>query len=440
MQALLSFENAPPFAAPLRFFLTAPLFATLAGLLVAWEGPGLFTSRWMPGALAATHLITVGFMLQVMLGALIQILPVVAGVNLQRPLLVAQIVHAGLTAGALLLAIGFLVGAPWLLSSAALVLGVAVATFLACTARALHGIPSTSPTIRGLKLALVGLTSVVGLGVLMALALARGWALPLAALVDLHAGWGLGGWAGVLLAAMAYVVVPMFQLTPGYPTRPSWSFPVTMLGLLLLWSVAVLADQGWLVRLSQGLAAIVGIAFCGLTLRLQSKRRRARADATYRYWQLGLTASIVALLMLLVASIWPAASEIDGWTLGFGILIATGGFLPLITGMLYKIVAFLSWLHLQNFGQAKIPAPAMNKILPDIDTQRQMLVYSLALALLLAAVVFPDWLARPAGIAFAIANAWLWWNVASATRRYRQSQAEMAQKLAERLALAAMPK
>ena len=36
--------------------------------------------------------------------------------------------------------------------------------------------------------------------------------------------WWLGGWAGVLLAAMAYVVVPMFQLTPGYPALASWLF------------------------------------------------------------------------------------------------------------------------------------------------------------------------------------------------------------------------
>ena len=35
MQALLSFDKAPPFAAPLRFFLTAPLFALAAGLLFA---------------------------------------------------------------------------------------------------------------------------------------------------------------------------------------------------------------------------------------------------------------------------------------------------------------------------------------------------------------------------------------------------------------------
>ena len=83
---MLSFENAPPFAAPLRFFLTAPLFSLAAGLLLMAAGPDLLASRWTPGLLAATHLITVGFMLQVMLGALIQILPVVAGVNLGNPL------------------------------------------------------------------------------------------------------------------------------------------------------------------------------------------------------------------------------------------------------------------------------------------------------------------------------------------------------------------
>ena len=89
MQALMSFESAPPFAAPIRFFLTAPLFAFLAGLLIVIEGPDIFASRWMPETLAVTHMLTVGFMLQMMFGALIQILPVVAGANLSQPLQVA---------------------------------------------------------------------------------------------------------------------------------------------------------------------------------------------------------------------------------------------------------------------------------------------------------------------------------------------------------------
>jgi hypothetical protein len=435
MQAMLAFENAPPFAAPLRFFLTAPLFAVLAGLLVAFEGPDIFASRWTPGALAATHLITIGFMLQVMLGALIQILPVVAGANLKQPLAVARVVNVGLSAGALLLAAGFLSGVPTLLGSAALILALTVLLFLAMTLMALIGVPTTSPTIRGIKFALFSLAGVVGLGVVLALGLAYGWSLPLMALVDLHAGWGLGGWAGVLLAAMAYVVVPMFQLTPGYPARSSWWFPIFMLFMLLLWSVAVLADWPLLARFGQLGAALAGIAFAGLTLRLQGKRRRARPDATYRYWQLGLTASIFALFLLSTVAVWPAAADIDGWTLVFGVLLVAGGFLPFITGMLYKIVPFMSWMHLQNSGQAKVPAPAMNKILSEPEMHRQMLAYATALALLLAAIFFPAWLARPAGLGFAVANGWLWWNMASAIRRYRRHLADIEAALAAKQAM-----
>lgn len=430
---MLAFENAPPFAAPLRFFLTAPLFAALAGLLVAFEGPDIFASRWTPGALAATHLITIGFMLQVMLGALIQILPVVAGASLKRPVAVARVVHVGLTVGALLLAAGFFFGAPALLGIAALTLGLSMLFFLAVTVSALIAVPTTSPTIRGIKVALFGLSGVVGLGVVLALALAYGWPLPLMALADLHAGWGLGGWAGVLLAAMAYVVVPMFQLTPGYPARASWWFPLFMLLMLLLWSIGVLGDWSLLVRLGQLGAALAGMAFAGLTLRLQGQRRRARPDATYRYWQLGLILSIFGLFFLLTVAIRPALADIDGWTLMFGVLLIAGGFIPFITGMLYKIVPFLSWTHLQTCGQAKVPAPAMNKILAEPAMHRQLLAYAAALALLLAAIVIPAWLARPAGLAFAVANGWLWWNLAGAIGRYRHHQADIEAKLAAKL-------
>ena len=45
MQALLSFEQAPPIAAPFRFFLGAPVFGMVAGLIVLVAGPELFVSR-----------------------------------------------------------------------------------------------------------------------------------------------------------------------------------------------------------------------------------------------------------------------------------------------------------------------------------------------------------------------------------------------------------
>lgn len=423
MQGGLSFDNAPPLAAPLRFFLTAPLFLVLAGLLLVYVGPDIFVSRWLPATLAMVHLLTIGFMLQVMIGALLQVLPVLAGADIGKPLLVARLVHPALTLGTLLLAAGFLLSSPGLFRLAAVLLAASLGIFLIAAGRGLAAQPSTSPTIRGLKLSLLSLAVTVALGVTLALGLAHGWSLPYTDLTDLHAGWGLGAWGGVLLAAMAYVVVPMFQLTPGYPARPSWWFPPLIVALLLLWTVAAAGGWHWLVAACQlGLAA-TGMAFAGLTLRLQMQRRRARADATSRYWQSGLLAAMTALLMLAAANLWPPLTELPAWTPLFAILLIAGAFVSFIAGMLYKIVPFLAWLHLQHGIQVGMPAPNMNRLLADPAMQRQMRAHQLALALLVAAAFLPDWLARPAGCALAVAGGWLFWNLLQAALRYRQQAA-----------------
>lgn len=156
MQALLAFDQLPPLAAPLRLFLSAPLFGMLAGLLMLYSGPDILASRWTPAALALTHLMTAGFMLHIMLGALLQILPVVAGANMPRPMRVASLVHATISSGTLLLVAAFLSFLPLLFNAAALLLGVGVTLFVVTAAQALRGGASMSHTILGLKLALVG--------------------------------------------------------------------------------------------------------------------------------------------------------------------------------------------------------------------------------------------------------------------------------------------
>lgn len=430
MYNLLAFDKAPPLAAPLRFFLTAPLFAALAGVLLFGLGEDALASRWLPGALAATHLVTLGFMLQVMLGALIQVLPVVAGASLARPVLVARLVHGGLSAGALTLAAAFLYASPAAFAGAAVLLGGTGFFFVLAAGRALWVVPSTSPTIRGLKLALGGLAGVVALGVTLALALGHGWALPLAALADLHAGWGFGAWSGVLLVSISYVVVPMFQLTPGYPARPSWWLPAVVVGLALAWGLAAALGADTAIRVAEAATALAGIGFALFTLKLQGQRRRARADATHRYWQGGLWSACVALAMLLAAAVFPALADRPGWAPLFGILLGVGGFMSFIVGMLYKILPFLSWMHLQNIGQGRAMAPPMNKFLADARMQWQMRAHFAALALLAAAAFLPEWLARPAGAAFAASSLWLFANLLGAARCYWRELVSMELKLA----------
>lgn len=417
MQGLLSFEKAPPLAAPLRFFVTAPLLAALAGVLLVVAGPDVLVSRWMPGTLAATHLITIGFMLQVMVGALVQILPVVAGANLRHPLAVARVVHAGLSAGVLALAAAFLLASPPGFIVAALLLAAAVATFIVAAGQALIGVPATSPTIASLKLALLGLVGAVSLGVSLALALAYGWSLPLVQLTDLHAGMGLGAWAGVLLAAIAYVVVPMFQLTPAYPLNFAWQFNRMLLGLLGLATLAFLLDSPGLSRLAEAGIALAGAAFIHLTLDLQRRSKRPLPDVSRRFWRSGLACTLVACAMTFGAALLPPLSALSRWAPLFGVLLGVGSFMAILSGMLYKIVPFLVWLHLQNQGR---PAPNMNRILGEPAMRRQYQAHLLTLALLLPAALFPELLARPAGLALILSQGLLLANVLQACRVYRQ--------------------
>jgi len=83
----LRLEQAPPFSVPFRFFVTAPGFLLLAAAALLWRGPELAQSRFSPAAIAATHLYVLGFMSMVMIGALQQMLPVLAGAPIRWPVL-----------------------------------------------------------------------------------------------------------------------------------------------------------------------------------------------------------------------------------------------------------------------------------------------------------------------------------------------------------------
>ena len=109
MHPKLSFEQAPPISVPFRFLMTAPWFGVLAGLLLLVRGGDGWASRWQVDVLVWTHLLAAGFMLQVMLGALLQFVPVATGGNIWRPRWVAAVAHPLITLAVLVLAATFLV-------------------------------------------------------------------------------------------------------------------------------------------------------------------------------------------------------------------------------------------------------------------------------------------------------------------------------------------
>jgi len=412
MAFALSFEQAPPISVPYRFFVTAPLFGVAAGLFVVWQGGEVFETRGTFPALALTHLITLGFMMQVMCGALLQVSPVAAGANVWCPRCVAWIGHAGLAAGSIALASGLAMEHTGLLRIAAPVLIGAMAFYSLVVLIALMRTPARGASIEALRLAVGGLVVTVGLGALLAAAFGWGLPVPVAQLTSVHAAWAIFGWSFTLVIGVSYLTVPMFQLTPPYPKRLSFWLPRALVMGLSVWSAVVLAEGPVALRAASGLLIVACAAtYAATTLRLQQKRRRKISDVTMLYFRTAM------ISMLGAAALAPAIAVAEGelrarFEIAFGIVLLIGFFVSVINGMLYKIVPFINWLHLQK--RMAIP-PTMNQMIDDEQMRRQLGIHLAALACLVAAVVWPP-LAYPAGLLFAVSCGWLEWNIVRAIR------------------------
>jgi hypothetical protein len=414
--APLSYQNAPPFSVPMRFFLTAPLFALAAAALLL--GAGEFPlSRWQPAAIAATHLVLLGFVAMIMVGALFQLIPVLCGGVIPRARLVAGLVHTGLTAGALLFPVGLVVHNPFLIYAGITALGVAFSVFLIAAFVALRTAPGRGPSAGHIRLALLSLLLAVCLGMHAAAVRAGAvWVHAPANLPGVHLAWGLIGWVGLLLIGVAYQVVPMFQITPSYPDWLQRYLGKLIFSVMLIWSAQLFTPLPDLIlRLAEVLLAGALMVFAGLTLWLQFRRRRQVADVTLTFWRLGMGSLLLATLLWsggdLVA---PAAGRIPAMDVALGILVIVGCIQSVICGMLYKIVPFLAWLHLQSAG---VKGAKMHDFLPRGRAELQLRLHGISLALLLAVPLWPQ-AAVPAGLIYAVNFAVLQSNLMQAAWRY----------------------
>lgn len=413
MQRRLALERSAPLWLSMRFFVSAPLFALLAGALLLWQGPQLFASRWSPAALAATHLFTLGVLSMVISGALLQLLPVVAGVEIPRADLAAPAIHLLLCAGTLLLAAGFCWARPLLFQLALAPLVLALAWLPGACAcglwRARKGAGAdgadradgAAPLLGGVRIALAALGASALLGAAMAAALAwpPNWPMALPRLTELHLLWGLPGWIGVLVIAIAHQVIPMFQVTPLYPAGLTRALCRAILGLILAGCAAQLLGH-WSAAPLRALLLGVFVVFALVTLDLLRRRKRPGPDATTLFWRLAMAS------LLAIAALWFAPLEARARELLLGLLFLLGFAYSAVLGMLYKIVPFLLWQHWQEAGFGK-PVPGIRLIITEAAARTQFRSHLAALALLAAAVLWPAPLARPAALAMLASTLYL---------------------------------
>lgn len=420
-QVGLSFEQAPPFSLPLRFFLTAPLFLLVAAGLILFS-PESLSSRWTPQALALTHALTLGFLAMTMIGALMQMLPVVASSAIPASKTIAWLTHVPLVIGTAVLMTGFLIASTATLITGAALLVTGFGVFLLAAAISLAR-AARNTTVGGIRLALVSLGLTVLLGLALALARAGFWLpfeLPTASAA--HIAFGLLGWVLLLVIAVAYQVVPMFQITPPYPPRLAKWLAGAIFALLILHIVAPLLSHGMntVVALLTNMGLTISVLIFALTtLRLQAKRRRKLPDVALDFWRFGMVSLIACVLVWFSAQLTPSWRESNAYPPLLGVLFIGGFAVSVVNGMLYKIVPFLAWFHLQAQLQARAGSiPNMKQMMAESPMRIQFHLHLLACGLLAAAVFRPLPFATLAGVALAFSALLLWVNLLSATRRY----------------------
>ncbi|WP_347267087.1 hypothetical protein [Paracoccus sp. (in: a-proteobacteria)] len=341
------------------------LLAALALAVVLVPAPG----DWQSGrGLALVHLFVLGWLGQMMLGAMMQFLPVF----LARPLPWPRLPLAALLAvapGVLLLAAGFLTlegGGPggMVLELAVLVLGAGLGIGVLLLGRMLAA-PAVwrEPTggLTALALLALMLLWASGSGMARMLAGAEGGLTLLA--LPLHVGLGLGGWLGLVTLGVSYRIFGMFLIAPD---RAGWPRRLTLwLGVLLLVTLAVglawVTLTGDLPAALMPAAAGIGLAIAGCYLAeirsIWKSRRRPRPELNMRMSRPALGFLALSALLALPAAL------LGGPLAEATVFAATVGWLSGLTlAQLLKIASFLTWIQVFSTRIGRGPLPQVHEL------------------------------------------------------------------------------
>lgn len=421
----LSLDNIPPIHIPLRFFLIAPVFGGLAGILLIGY-PELLTNRWLPATLAFTHLLTLGVGTMVMLGALFQVLPVVSNRAIPGAQVIAPWVLQGIVWGTLALAAGFLTSSGWLFILAAFLLATGFGIFVAAFGTGLtHARPAGDTTIT-LRLAALSLAATLVLGgVQLTLHLWPEAGLYQPHQTQLHAFIGGFGWVLLLIMGVSFQVIPMFHVAPAFP---GWVCRQLTLVIFAANGAVLLAGES-VASIALPLTLVAAILYATEALKVIKARKRKLVDYTVRFWQLGLSQLIAAALLALILSL----TESNAWRVPLesllGLVFALGFSLSIMLGMLQKIVPFLIYLHLQRMTLANphavmVKLPHMKALIP---TKYSCWQFRLQLVLLPCIYLAPwvGWMSVIAGLLLVTVFGWLGYCLWSARRQCVRVESEL---------------
>ncbi len=411
-QGGLSLDQAPPLSVVLRFFVTASIFGILLGLFLLSQSLNITTLSSYSTQLIIIHTLSLGIMASFMLGALFQMLPVLAGVVIKTPTTKAMIVHTLLSIGVLVQLFAFGISNNSLLFFlAAAYLGVALFYAIYLMLKELIKIKTHSSSSKGILFTLLSLifTTIFGIYLLLTLGgFTSG--VDFTQIKEIHYSFALFGWVSLLIVSVSFQVVEMFYVTPSYPKSISKYLTLTILELLILKTILIIFSFK-----STSITAIVSILFliyATITIDRLTQRKRPVADATVWFWLFGMALFILSMTITFIGSFLPIDSTLQHLS-----YIAFIGFaLSIVFAMVYKIVPFLTWFHLSNQGYME--APMMHDVIHPKKAKIHFYIHIITIAIWLLTTDI-TWLGS---LLLTISFSWLFYNLTFAIRKYIYTQ------------------
>lgn len=349
-------DRSPSFSLPLRYFLLGASSYLLTMIGVAAFGAELTLSTWTPRLLALVHLLSLGTLVSMIMGATFQLVPVVLLARVWSEKLGMGAFWVYL-AGVIAMVVGFWSWLPLLMGLGGSLVVAALVAFLVNVGVSLAKGATWNRIGAYMVVALAMLAAAGALGALRLAGYAvPGLAIPLANAAIAHAHLAAFGCATLLIFGISYQMIAMFAVTHGHE-RLGW--PVLASGTLGVLALAAgsLGQVSGLWRTGAVLMAVSAWLWTFDVWRMYRGRTRQKLDV-------GLTLAYSALLYLLGTTLLglllvfaPGILPVERLMVAYAV-VGLGGWLSFtILGWLYKIMPFLAWYHRysQLVGKKKVP-------------------------------------------------------------------------------------
>jgi hypothetical protein len=405
----LSLNQAPPLSVPFRFFITAPLFGILLGLVFFFFPIDVIINRYSPIAVGVIHLFTLGILSMIIFGAMQQMMPVLAGAVIKKPILFANVVHTSLTLGTLCFSGSFIFEIKPLLHIGALFLGIAFLTFFSVSSYLLLKVKFLTSTVNAMKLFTFSGVITALLGLFLAYShIANNIGTFHYNFVYIHLLFGLFGFATILIMGVSFQVIPMFYVALDFPKFIQNKIPLFVIALLIAFGLFLFLElDTYILKLFFSLFFVL---FCVHGLNSLNKRRRPVFDVTLWYWKLSLSFLLISMLN------WLFVPQ-DSYFL-LAIMFGFGFLYSLLQGMIYKIIPFLAWFHLSSKGYMIIPT--MREMIEEDMIKLHFFMYVSSLFFFLISPFISNAFIVIAALLFIISNILFLINCITGATKYSQ--------------------